>query len=95
MNIEEVLSSGKPTISSAPLITPQRTLLYHRPPARASSGNSTNSARGLSSIVSEKNDPIGEGCGCGVEPDFDGAGGVLCVTVGVMFKNDLNPTFTQ
>ena len=44
------------TISRAPLRTPHNTLLYQSPPSSASSGNSTNSARGFSSNVSTKAD---------------------------------------
>ena len=41
-----------------------------------------------------KKEPLVDGCGCGVEPDFEGVGGgTLCVTVGVMFKKDLKPTW--
>lgn len=73
-------------------MTPHKTLLYHNPPCSASSGSSTNSASGFSSKVKEKNDP-GTEAGWGVADAFDvGGGGELCVTVGDMFKNDLNPT---
>ena len=38
-------------------MTPQSTFEYQSPPWRASSGNSTNSARGFSSNNKEKYDP--------------------------------------
>ena len=85
------------TISNAPRMTPHSTLLYHNPPCRASSGNSTNSAKGFSSKVNVKNVPGALDCGCGVD-DFeeeDGGGGTLCVTPGVTFRKDLNPTYQR
>ena len=84
------------TISKAPLMTPHRTLLYHNPPASASSGSSTKSANGFSSKVKEKTDPgpdaaepLLEG---GTDPDLAEGGGGLCVTVGEMLRKDLKPT---
>ncbi len=83
------------TISNAPLSTPHRTLLNHRPPSKASSGSSTNSARGFSSNVRVKEEPAlacdSDGLLDG-RPGDEGGRGPLCVTFGVMFKNDLNPT---
>lgn len=79
------------TISRAPRRTPQRTLLNHKPPSNASSGSSTNSARGFSSRVSENHDP--DGCPLvesGLE-DADGTGAPW-VTVGVTLRKALNPT---
>ena len=80
------------TISSAPRITPHRTLLYQSPPAIASSGSSTNSASGFSSKVSVKYDPAVEGGGCGVDDLAAGGGGAPWVTVGEMLRKDLKPT---
>jgi hypothetical protein len=84
---------GTRTISNAPLSTPQRTLLYHSPPSRTASGSSTNSASGFSSNVRVKNEPA---LACGEAllglPGDEGGGGAVWVTVGVMFRNDLNPT---
>lgn len=84
-----------PTISSAPLRTPHNTLLNHSPPSSASSGSSTNSARGFSSRVNVKYDPAAFVDGVGVLLRAFSAGiGPECVTAGVMFRKDLNPTCT-
>lgn len=83
------------TISRAPRSTPQRTLLYHSPPSSASSGSSTNSARGLSSKVNVKYADADEAAGFvpeGGRDDGAAVAGAECVTVGVMFRNALNPT---
>jgi hypothetical protein len=81
------------TISNAPRITPQRTLLNQRPPSKTSSGSSTNSANGFSSNVSVNDDAESA---CGAEPALVGFdAGELWVTTGTMFKNDLNPTCTM
>jgi hypothetical protein len=85
------------TISKAPRKTPQRTLLNRSPPSRASSGNSTNSASGFSSSVSVKEDPgaceLDSGWGAGLgRPEEAGGCVEECVTLGVMLRNDLNPT---
>ena len=89
--------SDEPTISSAPRMTPQRTLLNHRPPSNASSGSSTNSARGFSSRVSVNEEPIALANPGG--PLFgrlgEAGGKALCVTVGVMLRKDLNPTYAS
>ena len=91
--LERRVGRRRRTISNAPRSTPQRTLLNHRPPSSASSGSSTNSASGFSSSVSVNEDPLVLGCGVAV-PVGDAAGaGALCVTAGVMFRNDLNPTY--
>ena len=83
------------TISNEPLSTPHRMLLNHSPPSNASSGNSTNSANGFSSKVKVKYDPATaagwEDVLFGLE-DACGGGGAGCVTIGVIFRNDLNPT---
>ena len=83
------------TISKDPLSTPHRTLLNHRPPSRASSGSSTNSARGFSSNVKVNDGFEAVDCADGTLDrlgDVGSGGGAECVTVGVMFRNDLNPT---
>ncbi len=81
------------TISSAPRRTPHKTLLNQRPPSRASSGSSTNSANGFSSKVSVNHGPDVAGLPLVLVGRLEeGAVGGEWVTVGVMFKNDLNPT---
>jgi hypothetical protein len=84
------------TISSAPRITPQRTLLNHNPPSSASSGSSTKSVNGFSSTVRVKNDPHAVWrVGCVVDGGrFGDEGGPPWTTVGVTFRNDLNPTYS-
>lgn len=68
------------TISKAPLKMPQRMFEYHNSScARPSSGNSTKSAKGFSSKIKEN---------CLLSAD-------QLAIVGVMFKNILNPTFTN
>lgn len=95
MNLET--QHVKITISNDPRNTPHSTLLNHRPPSRTSSGSSTNSARGFSSRVNVKKDPV---FACGVPTVLlgrldDGCGGAPCVTVGVIFRNDLKPTYKE
>ena len=89
----------KLTISRAPLITPHSTLLYHRPPSSASSGNSTNSTRGFSSRVSTKADPGPVGATEGLEDRWGvdavlepGGGAERWDIEGVMFRKVLKPT---
>ena len=82
--------TGRLTISSAPLMTPQRTLLNHSPPSRASRGSSANSARGFSSSVSTNSDGWGSDCAPG--PRGGGAEGVGKETEGAMFRKILNAT---
>jgi hypothetical protein len=85
------------TISSAPRITPQRILLNQSPPSSASSGSSTNSARGFSSSVNVKYEPdIVCDMGCEVDAGLgEGGGCTKCVTVGVILRKDLKPTYLQ
>lgn len=80
------------TISSDPRKTPHKILLNHSPPSRASSGGSTNSARGFSSSVNVNDDPVCSVCGGAVLVGADGGRGPPWVTVGLMFKKDLKPT---
>lgn len=82
-------------ISRDPLNTPHKTLLNHRPPSNASSGSSTNSASGFSSNVSVKDDPAPDIWGAGEPLGRPGGAdvGVACVTFGMIFKKDLNPTW--
>lgn len=83
------------TISKAPRITPHRTLLNQSPPSRASSGNSTKSANGFSSNVNVNDDPTPAWPRDTVLAGLLGGadGGMLCVTLGAMFKKDLKPTY--
>lgn len=84
------------TISRAPLKTPHSTLLNHSPPSSASSGSSTNSAKGFSSKVSVKEDPAAFVDGVGVLLRVVSTGiGPECTTAGVMLRKDLNPTYTE
>ena len=71
-------------------MTPQRTLLNHSPPSRASRGSSANSARGFSSSVSTNSDGWGSDCAPG--PRGGGAEGVGKETEGAMFRKILNAT---
>ena len=77
-------------------MTPHSTLLYHNPPASASSGSSTKSANGLSSNINENTDPGPDAADPlldgGTDPVLADGGGGLCVTVGVMLRKDLKPT---
>lgn len=82
------------TISSAPRRTPHKTLLNQRPPSSASSGSSTNSANGFSSKVRVNQGPDVAGLPPVLVGRLEaGAVGGEWVTAGVMFKNDLNPTY--
>lgn len=80
------------TISSAPRMTPQRTLLNHKPPSKASSGSSTNSASGFSSNVRINDGWDGVGL---LWRLMEGDGGGAWTTPGVIFKNVLNPTYFE
>jgi hypothetical protein len=77
---------GGHTISSAPRITPARTLENHNPPSRASRGSSANSARGFSSNMSVNSEGVGS-------DGFEGAVGSGKVTVGEMLRKVLNATW--
>jgi hypothetical protein len=80
------------TISRAPRMTPDSTLLNHSPPSSASSGSSTNSVSGFSSSVrmNEGCEDVGLLWRLGV-----GDGGGACTTPGVIFRNVLNPTYFE
>lgn len=74
------MGNGKRTISSAPRNTPHRIFENHSSSwARPSSGSSTKSARGFSSNTKEN-------CLLSL---------VQLVTVGVMFRKILNPTYDK
>lgn len=60
-----------------------------RPPCKASSGNSTKSARGFSSRIKLK---VGLDVDPAVAPGALGVEVVVCTTVGTMFRKVLNPT---
>lgn len=65
------------TISKEPLNTPHNTLLNHSPPSNASSGSSTNSARGFSSKVNVKDAPTDAWLVLGRPGEAVGGGGAV------------------
>ena len=92
--LSSIYEAYEHTISKDPLRTPHRTLLNHSPPSRASSGSSTNSAKGFSSKVKINDGFEAVDCADGTLDRLGdvGGGGAECVTFGVIFRNDLNPT---